>query len=30
VDAGRIRSLTVEPGDGEVTVDVVLAEQPDS
>jgi valyl-tRNA synthetase len=27
VDAGRIRSLTVEPG-AEVTVDVVLAETP--
>jgi valyl-tRNA synthetase len=28
VDAGRIQELTLEPGDGEVTVDVVLAEQP--
>jgi valyl-tRNA synthetase len=26
VDAGRIRALTVEAGDGEVTVEVVLAE----
>jgi valyl-tRNA synthetase len=28
VDAGRIATLTVEPTDGEVTVDVVLAETP--
>ena len=27
VDAGLIASLTVEPGEGPVTVDVVLAEQ---
>ena len=29
VDAGRIASLTVEPGAGEVTVDVVLAPSPE-
>ena len=28
VDAGRIATLTIEPTDAEVTVDVVLAEQP--
>jgi len=25
IDAGRIQTLSVEPGDGELTVDVVLA-----
>jgi valyl-tRNA synthetase len=30
VDAGRIATLTVEPADGEVTVDVVLAEVADA
>ncbi|MGY1828151.1 valine--tRNA ligase [Blastococcus sp. SYSU DS0541] len=30
VDAGRIRTLVVRPGEGELTVDVVLAEVPES
>ncbi|RBY78509.1 valine--tRNA ligase [Blastococcus sp. TF02-09] len=30
VDAGGIATLVVEPGDGELTVDVVLAEVPDA
>jgi valyl-tRNA synthetase len=28
IDAGRIRLLTIRPGEGELTVDVVLAETP--
>ncbi|WP_346622582.1 valine--tRNA ligase [Blastococcus montanus] len=30
VDAGRIRTLTIRPGEGELTVDVVLAEVADA